>query len=860
MGDEVAKRKAGRPQMYVFDRPDAELTEAERKLKSSILKRRQRQNQSYHRKRALLQAHESGDLSASLAELGVGTDLRGPLSSSGARAANSSSTQSHVQGAHRTPRTHANASGTSSASSHVTSEERDTTKMNGGALENLMESFSHETSNENEYQPNLAPYDSFVRNVVEGAPWLRFVEGPQVAETPNGEAGVPSDDNAYARQLQTSLELFGSTENDFGLGNIEHGVVEPSAAGGSGRRSSHALSGLHESSAPVEMNGGLREARDPTSSSPRAFSMDFLPGSASSSFDLEEFNIDVDGDALARLETPNIFKDPAFALQGDFRYMGTSYIPAQDLADDDSSDQTGTHLGSEPPSDERSPCLSELGRKSHAQPEQEKHEKRQTSRGSLSRGEVDDPIMAVIGSELDGANAEIDTVRSVYEMLPDSSKDAFICLGVFPRCFDIHAAAAVCNIDGVEECYRVLQPLLQLDLLCACGLFSGLDGTQRAELSKPARMFLSPETLSNSSFMHNAYVEDVLSKANRRFIDHFIRRLEGLNSLETYKQGKVRERLMQTYDIDRHNYETLFSRTRTSGVCDHARALTAAPIVMRFCVGARSRLKYFQRVLKSMQDIVCHVRRQELHVARVELGLAEAFMDLLMLRHAEAPLQRALDYYEPFLERREFENDMQIIDACLCVLIKANLHLMQGDIDQTNVITVRVLKLLYSHGMGKTTLAVNALANLISCKLARSELTAAAKLNCKVLEVLKCMQYSELPIYADLLGVAGVVSLLMKDPIGAETSFRGALAIVCKFGDKKWFDAPLQHCLDLDLWLMKGLAHALSDQGNQKESDELIKDIRTHWTTRGLGDGFDPDVELGADALERWILHSRHMY
>lgn len=47
------KRRPGRPPVYKFDKPDSELSENERRLKGAVLKRRQRQNKSYHRKKLL---------------------------------------------------------------------------------------------------------------------------------------------------------------------------------------------------------------------------------------------------------------------------------------------------------------------------------------------------------------------------------------------------------------------------------------------------------------------------------------------------------------------------------------------------------------------------------------------------------------------------------------------------------------------------------------------------------------------------------------------------------------------------------------------------------------------------------------
>lgn len=50
------KLKPGRPPVYVFDKPDDQLSKNERRLKHAVMKRRLRQNRSYHRKKRLSQA------------------------------------------------------------------------------------------------------------------------------------------------------------------------------------------------------------------------------------------------------------------------------------------------------------------------------------------------------------------------------------------------------------------------------------------------------------------------------------------------------------------------------------------------------------------------------------------------------------------------------------------------------------------------------------------------------------------------------------------------------------------------------------------------------------------------------------
>lgn len=63
--DPVRVRKPGRPPTYLFDKAEGELTENEKRLRKSVMKRRARQNRSYHRrKKARELAEESARFAA----------------------------------------------------------------------------------------------------------------------------------------------------------------------------------------------------------------------------------------------------------------------------------------------------------------------------------------------------------------------------------------------------------------------------------------------------------------------------------------------------------------------------------------------------------------------------------------------------------------------------------------------------------------------------------------------------------------------------------------------------------------------------------------------------------------------------
>ncbi|CAN8071191.1 unnamed protein product [Agarophyton chilense] len=58
------KPKRGRPPTYKFLKPDSELSENEKRLKESVLKRRQRQNRSYQEKRMRRQMEKTKSASS----------------------------------------------------------------------------------------------------------------------------------------------------------------------------------------------------------------------------------------------------------------------------------------------------------------------------------------------------------------------------------------------------------------------------------------------------------------------------------------------------------------------------------------------------------------------------------------------------------------------------------------------------------------------------------------------------------------------------------------------------------------------------------------------------------------------------
>eukprot|EP00180_Rhodochaete_pulchella_P001324 Plantae.Rhodophyta-Rhodochaete_pulchella.ctg21340.p1 GENE.Plantae.Rhodophyta-Rhodochaete_pulchella.ctg21340~~Plantae.Rhodophyta-Rhodochaete_pulchella.ctg21340.p1 ORF type:complete len:282 (+),score=43.72 Plantae.Rhodophyta-Rhodochaete_pulchella.ctg21340:102-848(+) len=248
-------------------------------------------------------------------------------------------------------------------------------------------------------------------------------------------------------------------------------------------------------------------------------------------------------------------------------------------------------------------------------------------------------------------------------------------------------------------------------------------------------------------------------------------------------------------------------------------------------------------------------------------------MDTLAPGDAEAPISRALVLLNKNTDDSEGAEvppqQVSLVDPCspvvvdnvVVLLLLANLRLEAGTTDVAHVLLVKALKILTTKGLGRTTFAVNALTNLVAIYLQQGEIGKAKGVASELLDVLHVMKYDNMPIYADVLGVMATVNMAQGEGREAERQFAAALEVVTSWGTKKWSDIPVQHCLDLDLWLMQGLAKALALQGRHMESERMLNLARSAWATRGLSQTpIVSDEEFRDSTVDRWLAYNRHIY
>jgi tetratricopeptide (TPR) repeat protein len=223
--------------------------------------------------------------------------------------------------------------------------------------------------------------------------------------------------------------------------------------------------------------------------------------------------------------------------------------------------------------------------------------------------------------------------------------------------------------------------------------------------------------------------------------------------------------------------------------------------------------------------------------ARVQLALGEAYFDMLQIDEAEEPLRRA----RALLDARSRRTDCHVEAVTLALpnLLLAEIQAGKGDVDEAKRLLYYALSVLSQAGLSESTLTVNAMNTLVGVHLSTHSHEEAMWTCTRMVDVLAGMgggSYRGMPIYADALGTLGTVHLNLQQPAEAERLFCEALEVAHRWlARTDWLeDAPFEHCQDLDIWLMEGLARACRDLGKVAQAEDHLAEAAAKRRDRGL--------------------------
>ncbi|CDF34535.1 unnamed protein product [Chondrus crispus] len=439
-----------------------------------------------------------------------------------------------------------------------------------------------------------------------------------------------------------------------------------------------------------------------------------------------------------------------------------------------------------------------------------------------------------------------DNLRTKYMNMTPSMKDALRHFVIFPRTFNLRAAVAVAGLEETQlvSMQGMLENMIQTNFITT--------DKGRYELNEAARLFL----YEDPTVMEDTMTSGTTDTSQARFIDHYRTQLSRLQDDNIHKVGWLREEAMALYDAERQNME--FSEYLLTGRQAELREFLSAGItVMRYCVSAGNRERVLRKALledetsteniflsfgddgagldaASSSNASGNDECDKSHKARLHLALSEAYFDQLKTDDAEKPLLEARKLMCDSSPHCRTTASAGVVDRVLVLLLLSNLRLSSRRFKQASAYCVQALRILSEAGLGRSTFAINAMSNLVTTYLEGDSLDKAKSVANRLLDTLNVMRYTGMPIYADALGVCAMVSMAEENYAEAERQYGTALETVGKWGSKEWTGIPVQHCLDLDVWLMEGLAEAIRRQGRTEEALALERRAAEDRRSRGL--------------------------
>lgn len=438
-----------------------------------------------------------------------------------------------------------------------------------------------------------------------------------------------------------------------------------------------------------------------------------------------------------------------------------------------------------------------------------------------------------------------ENLRAKYVSMHPSIQSALRLFVIFPSTFNLPAALSVAGLQQSQ----LVEMQGMLESMIGSNFIREVNG--RYAINDPARIFLTEDdTVFNHSLTGNVY-----QTAQKRFVKHFQTQLSDLQNDEIHKVGYLREGAMAWYDIERDNvvYSEFLLENKKAELRDF---LSAGITVMRYCESAAEREKILLKALRddetSTEEILLPFASENpgeetssaqpdisnecdrANRARLQLALSEAYFDQLRTKEAERPLVQSLELMIKRPTRCQKAKQSGVVELVLALLLMSNLKLGDNKIEAARKLCSKALSTLRDATLGRSTFGINAMSNLVTIYLREGHLENAKSVASRLLDTLNTMRYTGMPIYADALGVCGMVSMAEGNYAEAERQYLTALETVGKWGSKDWAGVPVEHCLDLDLWLMEGLAEAIRKQGRIDEARAVFEKAATGRNSRGL--------------------------
>ena len=365
--------------------------------------------------------------------------------------------------------------------------------------------------------------------------------------------------------------------------------------------------------------------------------------------------------------------------------------------------------------------------------------------------------------------------------------------------------------------------------------------------------------IGRSLISSNAVVDTEIAK--KRFVTYYSSRLREFHPNNLNTNGSERFRAIEYCDDENGNIKAAFEFSINWEDSTHLiNFLYNGAAVLRYSISGHDRIKWFNYGMQKLNQASQSNEPRRMMKTRFHVALAEAYMDILAYQDAQTHLDESI---------RRMNDDKQNGTVCsMCSVISplllAQLHTRSQSYEIAQQLLEQVLRHLQNTGMQYTTFAISCLLNLATVYTATHLFKKALHMMHAAMDVLNRLGFGRLPIYADALQTLGTFHMEQDNTQEAQRLFSAAFDVIEKWkSSRTWKNAPIEHCMHLDIFLIECIAKTMFIQNRRDEGRELLSNARQRIMSRDLKE-ISPNIEenslIGSPDQSLISVLTRHLY
>eukprot|EP00871_Galdieria_phlegrea_P003539 jgi/Galph1/4186/GphlegSOOS_G2820.1 len=304
---------------------------------------------------------------------------------------------------------------------------------------------------------------------------------------------------------------------------------------------------------------------------------------------------------------------------------------------------------------------------------------------------------------------------------------------------------------------------------------------------------------------------------------------------KVYLSGKDRYVAMRFIDRERENIRMCLEYARKRGKLFLQEFLSNGGVVFRFGLGGEKRVQYFKESLgmcasclerscsisslvsSSIAGFSWHTEQEAILLHY----LGESYADCMHWEEAEMCTRLSIELMNSLY------SENQHFSMIPSLLLLSNILYETERFEEAKQTITSVMEYIHKYNLYYSSYTANSLIVLVNLFLQQNDLFNARKTATDLLDIVKSIEFDELPLFSETLGMFGLISHAESQLAQAEKEFRQALdSLKCWSSPHLWFDVPMKHCMDLDLWLMESLSRVLRAQDKHNEAEEYVERIQ----------------------------------